>query len=375
MSSPSKLTIAAIEFWPVDLALTDVFTISKGSVGVAENIFIKLTLEDGSEGYGEIAPFTALTGENRDGCLSICREVAPVLLDKTVARYRDLSFRIETLAPEHPAVRCGFETAVLDALTRSLGIPLWSFWGGAVSGPLETDMTIPILSRDRSLALAGHWYGLGFRTIKLKVGGDLDKEVALAWEIHKSFPGVSFIFDANQGFDVAQSRLFLKETLRKGLSVTLLEQPVARDDLDGMAALRAESVVPIAADESVFTRQDAGAVIRKGAADVINLKITKSGGLATLDIAAAALTAGMKLMIGGMVESRLAMACSLSMALGTGGISFLDLDTPLLMKEDAWRGGYRYSGPLMSSWPEAGLGMVPCNDSARLERGFSFKRS
>jgi L-alanine-DL-glutamate epimerase-like enolase superfamily enzyme len=126
-----------------------------------------------------------------------------------------------------------------------------------------------------------------------------------------------------------------------------------------MAALRADGKIPIAADESVFTLDDARRVIAVNAADCINLKIMKTGLSETIAIARAAKTAGLALMIGGMMESRLAMSFSWSLVLATGWITHLDLDTPLLMAHDPLEGGYAYRGPMLTVWEEPGVGIRP----------------
>ena len=110
-----------------------------------------------------------------------------------------------------------------------------------------------------------------------------------------------------------------------------LSSPFLRNDLESLAALRSSLNVPIAADESVRTLEDAKAVVQHQAADFINIKITKSGLVEAREIAAFAQASGLRLMIGGMVETRVAMGCSFSLVLGLGGFEFLDLDTPLLM--------------------------------------------
>jgi L-alanine-DL-glutamate epimerase-like enolase superfamily enzyme len=138
----------------------------------------------------------------------------------------------------------------------------------------------------------------------------------------------------------------------------LLEQPLVREDLDGLAALRHLTGIPVAADESVRSLEDAKAVLSKQATDYINIKIMKTGVAAALEIASFALASGLRLMIGGMVETRIAMGCSFSLVLGCGGFDVLDLDTPLLLTQDPVRGGYRYEGPRLQPWHGAGLEMV-----------------
>jgi len=357
-SSPD-LNIKKIEIWPVDIELTNDFVISKGIISVAKNLFIKICLKNGTVGYGEIAPFTEITGENRETCYQKACALTEHLRGRSVSSYRLLSRLMNKLEPELPAVRCGFETAILDALCRSLGLPLWAFWGGAMKENLTTDITIPIGTREHSLELAQQWYRRGFRTFKVKVGINPEEEVKVVQGIFETFPGVWFIFDANQGFTREEAIMFITRAKSLGLQILVFEQPINKDDLEGMSLIRQETSIPVGADESVTTLQDARRVIKALAADVINLKIMKSGVIETLDIAACASCAGLQLMIGGMVETRLAMGLSLSLAMGLGTIQLIDLDTPLLMKHDPLQGGYGYDGPLLGTWNAPGLGIEP----------------
>jgi len=353
------LRISAIDVWPVDVGLRDAFVIAGGAMQAAELGFVKVALAGGAVGYGEIAPFAAVTGEGRDDSLRVARQLADGLTGASVAHYRRLSRDMAEKAPEARAARCGLEMALLDAFCRAGGFPLWALWGGLVDAPPETDITIPILGRERSLELARHWRRQGFNTLKLKVGVDVDGELALVAAIAREWPEARFIFDANEGFSVAQALRFAEALVKLGCQTELFEQPVAKGDLAGMARVRAHCPFPILADESVNSLSDARRVIEAGAADAINLKITKAGILETLDIASLARAHGLKLMIGGMVETRLTMGCSLAIALGCGGVDWFDLDTPLLMETDPWRGGFRYDGPNLIPWLEPGLGTTP----------------
>jgi L-Ala-D/L-Glu epimerase len=137
----------------------------------------------------------------------------------------------------------------------------------------------------------------------------------------------------------------------------LLEQPVVRDDLDSMAAIRQETGIPVAADESVRSLADAQKVVAQKAADFINIKIMKTGVIEAVQIATFTIASGLKLMIGGMLETRIAMGCSFSLALGLGGFDMLDLDTPLLLTNDPVTGGYRYEGSRLQPWSGPGLDM------------------
>jgi L-alanine-DL-glutamate epimerase-like enolase superfamily enzyme len=260
-------------------------------------------------------------------------------------------------APLQPAARCGLETALLDAYCRAIEQPMWRLWGGADVRPRETDITIPISTQEETLLLANRWYHKGFRLFKMKVGKDVDADIRRLQAVHHAFPDVAFIGDGNQGFSRAECLSFVEGIKRFGGTIVLLEQPVVRDDLDSMAAIRRITGIPVAADESVRSLDDARTVIKQGAADYINIKIMKTGVLEAAEIAACTLNAGLKLMVGGMIESRIAMGCSFSMVLGMKGFEILDLDTPLLLATDPVQGGYRYDGPTLHPWTDPGLGI------------------
>lgn len=349
-------TVKKIDVWPVDIGLTDDFVISQGAKSIAENVFIRVTLENGTEGFGEMAPFEELTGETRDDGLRQIKKLAKGIINRSVLDYATISAEMKTVEPR-PAPRCGLEIALLDACCRFKKIPLWSIWCNEPRRNLATDITIPILSYDKSMELAGFWYARGFRTLKIKVGIDGDSEACLIADINRRFPDVSFIIDANMGFQPEEAITFINDLTRNGVPVLLFEQPNDRLDLQGMKKIKQAINVPVAADEAVFNSEDAKRVIEMEAADLINLKIMKSGVLETLKIISLAVSSGLCLMIGGMIESRIAMGCSLALAQSFPEISFLDLDTPLLMSEDPLEGGYCYDGPRIIGTDEAGLGI------------------
>lgn len=349
--------IIDIQVLPVEVPLTDPFVVATGSLPAARNLVVRLALGSGVAGYGEIAPFPEVGGTDREACQHAAEAAAPHLRGQPVTEYRRLARRIREAAPRHPAVWCGLETAVLDALTRRLGVPLWAFLGGADVRPRESDVTIPIASLARTVELAREWHARGFRLLKMKVGVDVDDDLRRLEAVHRALPDVTFVADGNQGFDRERAAYFVAAARRAGCELVLMEQPLREDDLEGLAALRRETGVSVAADESVRSLQDLLAVIRAEAADVVNVKIMKSGVLDSLEIASCARAAGLGLMIGGMVETRLAMGCSFGLVLGLGGFEVLDLDTPLLMKEDPIAGGYRYEGPRLLPWTEPGLGV------------------
>ena len=353
--SAAAFTITHIELCPLDLPLTDPFVVATGQLQVAQNAFVRLTLHDGTIGYGEIAPFPAMTGEDRESSLKKARILGKHLLGQSTLHYQRLSHELSERAPDAPSARCGLETALLDALTRAIHVPLWALWGGADVRARETDVTIPIASLERTRELARQWYERGFRLFKIKVGHDVDDDIRRLEALHRHCAGVAFVIDSNQGYTREEAATLLQGVKRSGGTIILLEQPLAKDDLEGHAKLRRDFHVPVAVDESAQSLRDLQAVIQHRAADYVNIKITKSGVLDGLIMATVAKAAGLRVMLGGMVETRVAMGCSYSLAMGLGGCPVLDLDMPLLLETDPIDGGYTYEGPLLQPWYGPGL--------------------
>jgi L-alanine-DL-glutamate epimerase-like enolase superfamily enzyme len=351
-----RWTITQIEFWPIDIPITDPFVVATGTRFTAQNVFVRVTLASGAQGYGEAAPFPEVGGETRDSCLTSLTVLGKVLLGRSVLQYRHLAGVLSDMSDSsHPAARCAIETALLDALCREARIPMWALWGGSDLRERECDITIPIVDNRRTLELARGWYAKGFRLFKMKVGKDVDADIGRLEAVHRACSGVAFVGDGNQGFSREDCLAFVEGVKRFGGRLVLLEQPVVREDLDGLSAIRHLTGIPVAADESVRSLSDAKTVFQKQAADYVNIKIMKTGVIQATEIASFARSAGLRLMAGGMVETRIAMGCSFSLVLGLGGFDVLDLDTPLLLAEDPVEGGYRYRGPSLLPWDGPGL--------------------
>ncbi|HJT20733.1 MAG TPA: dipeptide epimerase [Nitrospira sp.] len=341
------LAIQQIEFWPVDIPITDPFVVATGARIRAENVFVRIALGGGAHGYGEAAPFPEVGGEDRLSCMNALNRLCSIILHRPVDRFSDIAEEMRVIAPDQPSARCALETAMIDAYCRARKIPMWELWGGSDVRKRETDITIPICDLAKTVELARSWHQKGFRIFKMKVGRDVEEDIRRLRAVHDALPGISFIGDGNQGFSQKECLRFTKGIVQFGGKLILLEQPLDREDLDGLAAIRRETGVPVAADESVRSLADAKRVVAQASADYINIKIMKTGVVEARTIADYTRSRGLKLMIGGMVETRVAMGCSFSLVLGMTGFEILDLDTPLLLNQDPVKGGYSYAGSFL----------------------------
>ncbi len=325
---------------------------------VAKNIFIRVTLYDGSEGFGEVAPFPDISGEDQATCLAAFPTAAQALLGIPATQFRHISKQLLASTQSLPALRCGLETALLDALCHAARIPLWGLWGGADLRKRETDVTLPIGEIENVLGTAKDWYHQGFRILKMKVGHDVDDDIRRVAAVGSACPEATFVIDANQGYTFDQARAFLQAIEKLSIPVHVFEQPLHRDHREEMIMLKEQSAIPLAADESLRSIEDAYQLLEEKAVDIFNLKITKCGVIESVRIAEFAQVSGIEIMVGGMVESRVAMGCSWSLVLGMGGCTILDLDMPLLLAVDPIQGGYHYEGSWLHPWHEPGLGMT-----------------
>ncbi|GHO88004.1 dipeptide epimerase [Dictyobacter formicarum] len=355
----TRTTIRSMTVEPLNIPLHEPFAIATGSVTEARNVLIKLTLQDGSIGYGECAPFPPSTGESQGTALAAASNCIDILVGQDAAHWRRLSKLVHSLYFAQMTVCAGIEMALLDALTRSYGIPLYAFFGGA-STHVETDMSIPMVTSERGYQLAEETVKLGISTIKVKVGGDLREDVNRVEAVRSGAPHLSIILDANQGYTPNETLLCLEALEDRDIRPLLMEQPVHKDDLAGLRYVMQHTSVPIAVDESAGSLATVSNIIATRSANVVNIKLMKTGIIEAMDIAALCRAAHMQLMIGAMIESRLAISMAAHFAAGLGGFRFIDLDTPMLLTEDPFNGGYEQHGGIYDlSDIEKGLGITP----------------
>lgn len=336
-------TIVRLDADPLDIALLEPFTIATGHVNAARNVLVRVTLADGTVGLGEAAPFPPSGGESQETALAAVLGMAPLVEGHDAASWRPLSEALLASFEHQATARAGVEAAILDALTRSWGIPLFQFFGG-VASRVETDISIPIVSPGRVAELAREHAQRGAVTLKLKVGADVGDDTDRVLALVEAAPDCDVLLDGNQGYTPSEALELLRALADEDVEPILFEQPVHRHDLEGLRFVTERASIPIAADESVQTAADALRIARMGAANVINIKLMKAGIVEALDIAAVCRAAHIDLMIGAMIESRLGVAISAHFAAGVGGFHYIDLDTAMLLADDPFTGGYEQSG-------------------------------
>ncbi len=351
-------TIVALSAEPLDIPLLEQFAIATGRVSAARNALVRVRLANGVEGIGEAAPFPPSGGETQETALAAIAGMVTLLEGHDVIQWRTLARRL-TASFEHQATaRAGVEAAMLDALTRTWGVPLYRYLGEA-SATVETDITIPIESPEHMRDLARRYAEQGASTLKIKVGADLDDDLDRVLAVVEGAPDCDIMLDGNQGYTPSEALDLLRSLAQEDVAPILFEQPVHRHDLEGLKFVTERAGIPVAADEAVHTAADALRIAKMGAANVINIKLMKSGFAEALDIAAVCRAAHIDLMVGAMMESRLGIMASASFIAGVGGFRYVDLDTPMLLASDPFVGGFTQEGMVYHLDPSApGMGVT-----------------
>jgi len=343
----------------IKAGLNQPFTISLGSHKFLDNVLFTVELQEGTAGFGEAAVASHITGETIEQTQKNLRLAGEWLAGKNISDYSGICHELGDMLNTNRCALAAAEMAVLDALTKSCGMPLWKLFGGKCE-VLHTDITIVIGSPEEAEKAAKKIRAMGVKAIKIKVGRSFDEDIERVVRAHRAAPKCSIYLDANQGFTAEQAFDFITCLKKKGIIPELYEQPVKKDDLDGMRFLTRKSWVPICADETAYSLADVVKVIRTRAAHVVNIKLMKTGIMKSAEIARLCMAKGVGLMMGGMMETRLAMTCSAHIAFGMGGFDYIDLDTPFFIKDELMKGaGPDRHGVYDLRNVREGIGVVP----------------
>ena len=324
-------TIDSLDVIPLKAPLIQPFRTALGSHESLENVLFALTLSGGTKGLGEAAIATHITGETIQKTVRNLNAVGESLVGQDPSDYLRISAELHERLPANQSAVAAVESALMDALTRQWNIPLWKFFGSSPK-KLSSDITIVIADLKETESAVKKFTRQGFRSFKVKIGRDekLDYERVLA--VKRLAPRAAIYLDANQGFSADETLRFLKLLQCAGVRPQLIEQPVPAADWEGLKRVTRLSRVPVCADESVRSLADAVRIIKEKAASIINVKLMKTGIWESREIALLARANGVKLMVGGMMETSLAMTASAHLAAGLGGFDYVDLDTPFFLK-------------------------------------------
>lgn len=321
------------------------FTIATGTMHFAQNVFIRVHTDEGTYGVGECSAFPMIVGETQSTCFEMAKEFAGIWKGKDPLQIEERMKELHAFTAFNATAKSAFDMALFDLAAKKAGLPLYRFLGGKNKKELETDITVGIGEPATMAAQAKAFAEQGFRIIKIKLGREPAEDVERVRLIRESVGNaIKLRIDANQGWSPEKALEAL--TGMKSLDVEFCEQPMRTWHDHLLPDLKIKSPVRIMADESVFNHYDAERMIRTRSCDFVNIKFSKSGGLLEArQINDVCENAGIPCMMGGMLESRLALTAFAHFATASDNIVFYDMDTCMLgHKEDPVTGGVRYNG-------------------------------
>jgi L-Ala-D/L-Glu epimerase len=325
-----------------------------------ETTVVEVVDDDGLSGYGEAPQVWRVTGESLAGaeaCLS--GPLAHVVRGRSVDDLPDLSVELLGAVVGNSGAKAAMDVALHDLASRRAGVSLTAFLGGSTGAQrVPTDVTVSAGEPDELSATATKRTAEGFTVLKLRVGTDAARDVARVHAVRQAAPEARIRVDANQGWTPDQAIAVIRAMEDAGLDVEFVEQPVERHDVRGLAAVTAAVDTPVMADESVFGLRDLAAVIDQRAADLVNVKLAKCGGLGVArELLERTRAAGMGTIVGSMMEGPIGVgaAAALVAAVGTSHVS--DLDAAWWASASPVVGGATYDAGVIVLPGTPGLGI------------------
>ena len=328
------MIITKIELYKSPIKLKDPFKISLGVLTHANNVIIRIHTDSGLIGTGECSPFMTIHGESMDTAFVVGQYLAKGLIGKYCLEIDKHSILFDTIIYGNACIKSAFNIALYDLAAQHAKLPLYVFLGGANNKIIQTDYTVSIDNPAKMADDAVQIKNNGFEIIKVKVGGSKEQDVERIRMIREAVGyDIQIRIDANQGWEVSSA----VETL-KALAVFKIqhcEEPINRALVKFLPEIKAQSPIPIMADESCCNHIDAQRLIQMNACDSFNIKLSKSAGITNaLKIIALAEQVNIPIQVGGFLESRLGFTAAAHVALVGKTICYYDFDTPLMFDED-----------------------------------------
>ncbi len=320
------------------------FTISTGTMDYAQNTLIKIFTDEGIIGIGECSAFPMIVGETQNTCFEMAKDFAQLWKGKDALNIEERLNDLHSFTAGNSTIKSAFDMALYDIAAQNAGQPLYEYLGGTKKDMLS-DITVGITSPDVMAAQAKAFVNAGATILKIKLGKEVVTDVERIKAIRNAVGNnVTIRIDANQGWSCEEATNALSQLGK--YSIEFCEQPTKTYNDEYLPELVKNSPIKIMADESVYNHHDALRLIKNKACNYINIKFAKSGGIhEAKKIIEIATQYNIPCMMGGMLESRVALTAFAHFAAANPQIIFYDMDTCMLgHKVDPVIGGVNYDG-------------------------------
>ena len=330
------------------------------TVEAVEDIIVMVNTDSGHVGYGEAPATAVITGDTHGSIIDAIRHyITPRLIGADIADLNRNTHLIQSAMEKNSSAKAAVEIAIYDLWGQLYDAPLYRLLGGG-DPVITTDITISVDYIDKMVADSLAAVERGFESLKIKVGKDIGVDIERVKAIYAAVEGRALLrLDANQGWTAKQAVYALHTLEDAGVRLELVEQPVKAHDLDGMKYVTERVHTPIMADESVFGPTEVIELIRMRAADIINIKLMKTGGISNaIRIADIAEMYQVECMIGCMLETSISVAAAVHVAVAkSSAITKIDLDGPSLCAFNPVDGGVIFNESEISITDAPGLGI------------------
>ncbi|EDY34332.1 TPA: dipeptide epimerase [Candidatus Aciduliprofundum boonei] len=338
--------------WDVlEIPLRKPFKIAFETMDTYRGVIVKICTEEYC-GYGEAAPAPRITGDTVESTVAALKRFKPLIIGRNPVKIGKIMDDLNSSLLGTPSAKAAIDFALYDILAQKLEVPLKDILGGK-KDKIETSLTVDIGDLNYTLQHARKLLDAGAKVLKVKIGLNPDEDIERVRAIRK-MTDAKIRVDGNQGYSLKRAMKVLREIEK--FEIEFAEQPIPASEIDNLKILRESVDIPIIADESVHDSLDVLRLI--GKVDGINIKLMKSGGIyEAMKMASIARAAGMKIMVGCMIETKVGITAGTHFALGIGA-DYADLDgywdltkQPYLGVE--YRDGYNYVPD------KPGLGVTP----------------
>lgn len=354
------MTIADVTTHRLRAPLHTPFVTALRRATAVETLIVEIVDTDGRSGFGEAPQVWQVTGASLAGSEACVTDLLrPLLVGRNPDDLVALCRTTARAVAGNEAAKAAVDVALHDLVARRLGVPLARFLGGTTLR-VPTDVTLSAADEVGAAQAARDRMADGFTVLKVKVGADPATDLQRIRDVRAAAgPGARVRLDANQGWTAKEAVRIVRAAQDLGLDLELVEQPVHHRDLDGLRWVTDRVDVPVLADESVYGLRDLVTVIRTRAADMVNVKLAKCGGLgparALLDLAEAH---GMGTIVGTMMESPVGVGAAASLVAAVGTTAVPDLDAAWWLASSPVRGGLTYESATVVLPDAPGLGLT-----------------
>ncbi len=357
------MKITDIRVGEISVPLKTPFKTALRTVKSVEDIIVEIHTDTGNIGYGEAPPTGVITGDTKGAIVGALKEhIIKNIIGMDIENFEDIMLKLDKCVIKNSSAKAAVDIALYDLYGQLYNSPLYKLLGG-YRKEIITDITISVNEPEEMAKDSIDAINRGFKTLKIKVGKDAARDIERMKAIRKAVGyDVKLRIDANQGWKPKEAVKALRKMEDEGLDIEFVEQPVIAHDIDGLKYVTDNVSIPLLADESVFSPEDALTILQKRAADFINIKLMKTGGLHNaLKICSIAEIYGVECMIGCMLEAKVSVNAAVHLAAAKSIITKIDLDGPVLCSEDPVEGGSVFNESKITLNAEPGLGIKKIN--------------